>query len=113
LLPLQQAQGGQQTDAPAIGGGRRLFEMLPSRVELEIVRVIDTGVRAGTLRALENRPRALRLWRGGGRGVTAARPRHLPGPALRRALVVRPDEIDCSARNGHRLVSGLSQMAAP
>jgi dihydrofolate reductase len=24
------------------GGGRRLFEMLPSRVELEIVRVIDT-----------------------------------------------------------------------
>jgi hypothetical protein len=53
LLPLQQGQGGQQTDAPAIGGGRRLFEVLPSRVELEIVRVIDTGVRAGTLRALE------------------------------------------------------------
>jgi dihydrofolate reductase len=24
------------------GGGRRLFEVLPSRVELEIVRVIDT-----------------------------------------------------------------------
>ena len=24
------------------GGGRRLFELLPSRVELEIVRVIDT-----------------------------------------------------------------------
>jgi dihydrofolate reductase len=24
------------------GGGRRLFQMLPSRVELEIVRVIDT-----------------------------------------------------------------------
>jgi dihydrofolate reductase len=24
------------------GGGRRLFEMLPARVELEIVRVIDT-----------------------------------------------------------------------
>jgi dihydrofolate reductase len=24
------------------GGGRRLFEMLPSRIELEIVRVIDT-----------------------------------------------------------------------
>ena len=24
------------------GGGRRLFEMLPSHVELEIVRVIDT-----------------------------------------------------------------------
>ena len=24
------------------GGGRRLFEMLPSRVELEVVRVIDT-----------------------------------------------------------------------
>ena len=24
------------------GGGRRLFETLPSRVELEIVRVIDT-----------------------------------------------------------------------
>ena len=24
------------------GGGRRLFEILPSRVELEIVRVIDT-----------------------------------------------------------------------
>jgi hypothetical protein len=42
LLPLQQGQGGQQTDAPAIGGGRRLFEVLPSRVELEIVRVIDT-----------------------------------------------------------------------
>lgn len=25
-----------------LGGGRRLFEVLPSRVELEIVRVIDT-----------------------------------------------------------------------
>jgi dihydrofolate reductase len=24
------------------GGGRRLFEILPSRIELEIVRVIDT-----------------------------------------------------------------------
>ena len=24
------------------GGGRRLFEVLPSRVELEIIRVIDT-----------------------------------------------------------------------
>jgi len=24
------------------GGGRRLFELLPARVELEIVRVIDT-----------------------------------------------------------------------
>ena len=24
------------------GGGRRLFELLPSRIELEIVRVIDT-----------------------------------------------------------------------
>jgi hypothetical protein len=24
------------------GGGRRLFDLLPSRVELEIVRVIDT-----------------------------------------------------------------------
>ena len=24
------------------GGGRRLFEVLPSRIELEIVRVIDT-----------------------------------------------------------------------
>jgi dihydrofolate reductase len=24
------------------GGGRRMFEMLPSRVELEIIRVIDT-----------------------------------------------------------------------
>jgi hypothetical protein len=24
------------------GGGRRLFEVLPSRVELEIVQVIDT-----------------------------------------------------------------------
>jgi hypothetical protein len=24
------------------GGGRRLFEMLPARVELEILRVIDT-----------------------------------------------------------------------
>ncbi len=24
------------------GGGRRLFEVLPSRVELEVVRVIDT-----------------------------------------------------------------------
>jgi hypothetical protein len=24
------------------GGGRRLFELLPSRLELEIVRVIDT-----------------------------------------------------------------------
>ena len=24
------------------GGGRRLFEVLPSRVEMEIVRVIDT-----------------------------------------------------------------------
>jgi hypothetical protein len=24
------------------GGGRRLFDVLPSRVELEIVRVIDT-----------------------------------------------------------------------
>jgi hypothetical protein len=42
MKPRQQGQGGQQTDAPAIGGGRRLFEVLPSRVELEIVRVIDT-----------------------------------------------------------------------
>ncbi len=25
-----------------LGGGRRLFDLLPSRVELEIVRVIDT-----------------------------------------------------------------------
>jgi dihydrofolate reductase len=25
-----------------LGGGRRLFEVLPSRVELEAVRVIDT-----------------------------------------------------------------------
>ena len=25
------------------GGGRRLFEVLPSRTELEIVRVIDTS----------------------------------------------------------------------
>ena len=25
-----------------VGGGRRLFEVLPSRVELEIIRVIDT-----------------------------------------------------------------------
>ena len=25
-----------------LGGGRRLFEILPSRIELEIVRVIDT-----------------------------------------------------------------------
>jgi dihydrofolate reductase len=25
-----------------LGGGRRLFEVLPARVELEIVRVIDT-----------------------------------------------------------------------
>jgi hypothetical protein len=25
-----------------LGAGRRLFEVLPSRVELEIVRVIDT-----------------------------------------------------------------------
>jgi hypothetical protein len=24
------------------GGGRRLFELLPSRIELDIVRVIDT-----------------------------------------------------------------------
>ena len=24
------------------GGGRRLFELVPSRVELEVVRVIDT-----------------------------------------------------------------------
>ena len=47
------------------GGGRRLFEMLPSRVELEIVRVIDTPaghphplphrrvVRSGTLSVLD------------------------------------------------------------
>ncbi len=27
---------------PVFGGGRRQFELLPSRVELEIVRVIDT-----------------------------------------------------------------------
>jgi hypothetical protein len=27
---------------PVFGGGRRLFELLPSRVELKIVRVIDT-----------------------------------------------------------------------
>jgi dihydrofolate reductase len=25
-----------------LGGGRRLFDLLPSRVELEVVRVIDT-----------------------------------------------------------------------
>ena len=30
------------TGAVLFGGGRRLFEVLPSRVELEIVRVIDT-----------------------------------------------------------------------
>src|SRR5436190_1924545 len=28
--------------AVLFGGGRRLFEVLPSRIELEIVRVIDT-----------------------------------------------------------------------
>ena len=34
----------QISQIPALfGGGRRLFEMLPSRVELEIVRVIDTS----------------------------------------------------------------------
>jgi len=26
------------------GGGRRLFDVLPSRIELEIVRVVDTPV---------------------------------------------------------------------
>jgi hypothetical protein len=51
------------------GGGRRLFEVLPSRVELEIVRVIDTPEATHIRYRVRRRPRqathgerALRQW---------------------------------------------------